>query len=150
LGFSGATRCCAGSFTELMPGDVQNDEAPTLFRERLEIGLDRNLDGLITGKNLDANRRIAKVNLVASSALSSNDGYGMALQSRFAKCRSEPVAWDLLGCAYCRRLPVQRSSAARNGQWGRWFFKLPEIHRIEHSPSRRRKPRLICLLDGSL
>jgi hypothetical protein len=74
LGFSGATRCCAGSFTELMPGDVQNDEAPTLFRERLEIGLDRNLDGLITGKNLDANRRIAKVNLVASSALSSNDG----------------------------------------------------------------------------
>jgi len=47
-------------------GDVQNGEAPTFFWERLGIGLDKNLDSLFAGKNLDANRRIAKVNLVAS------------------------------------------------------------------------------------
>jgi hypothetical protein len=37
---------------------------------------DENLDRLFTGMNLDTNRRIAKVNLVASSVLSSNDGVG--------------------------------------------------------------------------
>jgi hypothetical protein len=28
-----ASRCCAGSLAELMMGDVQNGEAPTLLRE---------------------------------------------------------------------------------------------------------------------
>jgi hypothetical protein len=39
-------------------------EAPTLLRERLEIRLDENLNGLLI--NLDTNRRVAKVNLVAA------------------------------------------------------------------------------------
>jgi hypothetical protein len=59
-----------------MTGDVQNGEAPTLLRERLEICFDKYLDSLFTGKDLEANRRIAEVNLVASPIPSSNDGIG--------------------------------------------------------------------------
>jgi hypothetical protein len=59
-----------------MTGNVENGEAPTLLWERLEIGLDENLDGFFAGMNLDANRRIAKVNLVASPVLSSHDDVG--------------------------------------------------------------------------
>jgi hypothetical protein len=57
-------------------GNVDKGEAPSLFREGLEIRLDKNLDGLFAGVDLDPNRSIAKVNLVASSVLSSNDGVG--------------------------------------------------------------------------
>jgi hypothetical protein len=46
----------------------------TLFRQRLGIRLDENLDGLFAGINLDTTRRAAKVDLVASSVRSSNDG----------------------------------------------------------------------------
>jgi hypothetical protein len=52
-----------------VPGNVEKREAPTLLRERLDIGLDENLDGLFAGVNLYANRRVAKVNLAASSVL---------------------------------------------------------------------------------
>jgi hypothetical protein len=55
-------------------GNVEKGEAPTLLRERLEIRLDENLDGLFAGINLHAYGRVAKVNLVASSVRSSNDG----------------------------------------------------------------------------
>jgi hypothetical protein len=72
----GTSRCCAGSFAKLVAGNVENGEAPSLLWKRLEIGLDKNLDRLFAGINLDTNRRIAKVNLVASSVLSSNDGVG--------------------------------------------------------------------------
>ena len=47
-----------------------------LLRERLEIRLDENFDGLFTGINLDTNRRVAKVDLVPLSVRSSNDGVG--------------------------------------------------------------------------
>jgi hypothetical protein len=57
-------------------GNVEKCEAPTLLWQRLEIRLDENLDGLFAGINLDADGRVAKVNLVASSVLSSNDGAG--------------------------------------------------------------------------
>jgi hypothetical protein len=53
-------------------GDIEKGEAPTLLWERLGIRLDKNLDGLFAGINLDTNRRVAKVDLVASSVLSSN------------------------------------------------------------------------------
>src|SRR5439155_25548319 len=76
LGFGATSRCCAGRFAKLVAGNVENGEASTLLWERLEIRLDKNLHGLFAGMNLDANRRIAKVNLVASSVLSSNDGMG--------------------------------------------------------------------------
>jgi hypothetical protein len=57
-----------------MARNVEKSDGPTLLRERLEVRLNEYLDGLFTGVNLNANRRIAKVNLVASSVLSSNDG----------------------------------------------------------------------------
>jgi hypothetical protein len=75
-GFRETSRCCGGSFAKQVVGNVENGEAPTLLRERLEIRLDGNLDGLFTGMYLDANRRVAKINLVMSSVVSSNDGVG--------------------------------------------------------------------------
>ena len=50
-----------------MAGNVEKGEAPTLLWERLGIRLDENLHGLLAGINLDTNRRVAKLNLVASS-----------------------------------------------------------------------------------
>jgi hypothetical protein len=57
-------------------GNIEKREAPTLLRERLEIRLDENFDGLVAGINLDTNGRVAKVNLAASSVFSSNDSVG--------------------------------------------------------------------------
>jgi hypothetical protein len=51
-------------------GNVQKGEAPTLLWERIEIRLDENLDSFLTGINLDTNGLVAKVNLVASNAVS--------------------------------------------------------------------------------
>ena len=59
-----------------MAGNVEKREAPTFFRHRIQIRLDENLDGLLAGRNLDMNRRVAEIDLVASSVLSSNDGVG--------------------------------------------------------------------------
>jgi len=75
-GIRGTSRRCGGGFTEQVAGNVGKGEAPTLFRERLGIRLDESLDGLVAGVNLDTNRCVAKVNLVASSVLPSNDGVG--------------------------------------------------------------------------
>jgi hypothetical protein len=41
-----------------------------------EIRFDENLDGLFAGVDLNTDTRVAKVHLVASSVLSSNDGVG--------------------------------------------------------------------------
>jgi len=73
VGFSGTPRCCARDSAKLVAGDIENGEAATLHWEGLEIRPDKNLDCLFTGINLDTNMIIAKVNLVASSVLSSND-----------------------------------------------------------------------------
>jgi hypothetical protein len=59
-----------------VPENVEKGETATLLRERLEIRLNENFDGLITGINLNSNGRIAKVNLVPSSVCSSNDSVG--------------------------------------------------------------------------
>jgi len=59
-----------------LAGKVEKGKAPTLFRKRLEIGLDENLDGLFAEVDFDTNSLVAKVDLVASSVLSSNDGVG--------------------------------------------------------------------------
>ena len=50
-----------------MAGNVEKGEAPTFFRHRIEIRLDENLDSLVAGINLDTNRRVAEIDLVASS-----------------------------------------------------------------------------------
>jgi hypothetical protein len=56
--------------------NVDKSEAPTFLREHFGSRLDENLDGLFAGINLDANGFVAKVHLLASSVLSSNDGVG--------------------------------------------------------------------------
>jgi hypothetical protein len=80
-GVRGTWSRCGGGFAKQVAGNVDKSEAPTFLRERIEIRLDENLDGLFTGINLDTNRRVAKLNLVASSVFSSNDG--AALSARF-------------------------------------------------------------------
>jgi hypothetical protein len=72
----GTSRRCGGGFAEQVAGNVEKCEAPTLLWEILGIRLDENLDGLFAGINLDTNRRVAKVHLVASSVRSSNYGMG--------------------------------------------------------------------------
>src|SRR5215472_10731051 len=72
----GTARCGTGGFAKLVTGNVENGKAPPPFWEGLEISLDKNLDRLFAGVNLNTNRPIAKVYLVASSLLSSNDGVG--------------------------------------------------------------------------
>jgi hypothetical protein len=59
-----------------MAGNIEKGKTATLLRERLEIRLDENLDGLFTGINLDTYGHVAKVDLMASSVRSSNDGVG--------------------------------------------------------------------------
>src|SRR5580693_1775935 len=67
------SRRCGGGFAEQVAGNVDKGEAPTLLRERLEIRLDENLDGLFAVINLDTNGRVAEIDLVSSSVRSSND-----------------------------------------------------------------------------
>ena len=84
------TSCrCGGGFAEQVARNVEKCEAPTLLWEHVEIRLDENLDGHFAGINLDTNRRVAKLNLVASSVCSSNDGVGHQ-SSRFHR-----LAWDI-------------------------------------------------------
>jgi hypothetical protein len=80
-----ASSRCGGGFAKKVARNVEDGEAPTLLWEHVEIRLDENLDGLFAGMNVDTNRRVAKVNLVASSVRSSNDGVGhcrLALRDR--------------------------------------------------------------------
>ena len=48
----GPSRDCGGGFAKQVAGNVEKGEASTLLRERLEIRLDENLDGLFAGINL--------------------------------------------------------------------------------------------------
>jgi hypothetical protein len=56
-----------------MSGNVENGEASTLLRKRLEVRFDENLDGLFAGVDLDTDGSVAEVNLVASPVPSPND-----------------------------------------------------------------------------
>jgi len=73
-GVRGTSSRCGDGFAKQVARNVDKSEAPTFLRERIEIRLYENLDGLFAGINLDTNGRIAKVHLMASSVLSSNDG----------------------------------------------------------------------------
>ena len=72
-GIRGSSRRCGSGFAEQVAGDVEKSEAPTLLRQRLEIRLDENLDGLFAGVDLDTNSLVAKVDLMASSIFPSNN-----------------------------------------------------------------------------
>ena len=86
-----------------LAGKVEKGKAPTLFRKRLEIGLDENLDGLVAGMNFDTNRCVAKVNLVAASVLSSNDGV------RHQSSRLHSLAWDIWRIVFTTTNPRGRT-----------------------------------------
>jgi hypothetical protein len=75
-GVRGTSCRCGGGFAEQVAGNVDKGEAPTLLRERVEIRLDENLDGLFAGMNPDTNFGVAEIDLVASSVRSANDGVG--------------------------------------------------------------------------
>jgi hypothetical protein len=62
--FRGTSRRCGGCFAEQVGGNVDKGEAPTLFRDRLEIRLDENFDGFLARINLDTNGRVAKVDFM--------------------------------------------------------------------------------------
>ena len=84
-----------------MAGNVEDGEAPSLLRERVEIRLDENLDGLFAGIDLDTNRRVAEIDLVPSSVRSSNDGVGhyrLALRDR-GKLRDDQARQFELGAS---------------------------------------------------
>ena len=71
------TSCrCGGGLAKQMAGNIEKGKTATLLWERVEIRLDENLDGLFAGINLDPYGHVAKVDLVASSVRSSNDGVG--------------------------------------------------------------------------
>jgi hypothetical protein len=66
-------RC--GGFAKEVARNIEKGEAPT-FSGCFRIRLDENLDDLVAGVDLDTDSRVAKVHLVASPVLSSNDGVG--------------------------------------------------------------------------
>src|ERR1700731_4713206 len=63
-GARSTSRRCGGGFAEQGGGNVDKGEAPTLLRERLEIRLDENLDGLFARINLDTNGHVTEIDLV--------------------------------------------------------------------------------------
>jgi hypothetical protein len=75
-GVRGTSSSCGGDSAKQVAGNVDKSEAPTFLRELIEIRLDENLHGLFAGINLDTNRRVAEIDLMASSVRSSNDGVG--------------------------------------------------------------------------
>jgi len=56
--------------------NVDDGEAASFLWKALEICLDEYLDSFFARVNLDANRRISKINLVPPTVLSPNDGMG--------------------------------------------------------------------------
>jgi len=67
-------RRCGGGFAEQVAGNVHKGEASTPLGERLEVSLYIDLDGFLTPMNLDANRLVVKIHLMAASVCSSNNG----------------------------------------------------------------------------
>jgi hypothetical protein len=76
LKLSRAPRRCAGSFAELMARNADNRKAPFFFWKRFKVRLDKDLNGITAGVNVDANGRIAEIDFVTSSVLSSNESHG--------------------------------------------------------------------------
>src|SRR5436305_14128694 len=58
-GVRGTSGRCRGGFAEQVAGNVEKGEAPTLLRHRLEIRLDKNLNGVLAGIYLHTNGRVA-------------------------------------------------------------------------------------------
>jgi hypothetical protein len=59
-----------------MARNADNRKAPLFFWKRFKVCLYKDLNGITAGVNVDANGRIAKIDFVTSSVLSSNDRMG--------------------------------------------------------------------------
>src|SRR6266567_334115 len=70
----GASCRFARSFAKKVAGDVDYCKPPSLFCKHLKIRLDEDLDRLLAGVDLNANRCSAKIHFVPATILSSNDG----------------------------------------------------------------------------
>src|SRR5712691_7982904 len=68
-----ASCCSTCSLAEKVAWDVDYCKATSLFRQRLKICLDENLDGLPAGINFDTDRRIAKIYLMSATVLPPNN-----------------------------------------------------------------------------
>ena len=97
----GPSRRCVGGFAEQVARNVEKCEAPTFLRERLEIRLDENLDGLFAGINLDTNGRVVEIDLVSSPVRSANNGVGhcrLAFRDQWRRLGETAVRWTFEGC----------------------------------------------------
>ncbi|MHC2504700.1 hypothetical protein ACVI8K_011679 [Bradyrhizobium barranii subsp. barranii] len=82
-----ATECAAAALTilrcgsrrptrglaEQVAGDADYRKTSPFFQVRFKICLHKNLDGLLTGMNFDAYRRVVKIHFVSATILSSDD-----------------------------------------------------------------------------
>jgi len=62
--------CC---FAEKVARDIEDRKLPPLFRMRLEVCLDEYLHRFLAGVHFNPKRRIAEIDLVATTVLSSDD-----------------------------------------------------------------------------
>jgi hypothetical protein len=62
--------CC---FAEKVARDIEDRKLPPLFRMRLEVCLDEYLHRFFAGIHLEPKRRIAKIDFVPATVLSSDD-----------------------------------------------------------------------------
>jgi hypothetical protein len=71
---TGETRAHATPAKSFEQADVEKDEAPMRLGERLGVSLHIDLDGFLTRMNLDANRPVVEIHLMAQSVCFSNNG----------------------------------------------------------------------------
>ena len=73
--------CCAScrfarSFTEKVAWDVDYRKPPSLFRRGFKICLDEDFHSLLAGINFDADRRVAKIDLMSATVLPTDNCMG--------------------------------------------------------------------------
>jgi hypothetical protein len=68
-----ASRRPTRGLAEQVAGDVDYRKTSPFFRVRFKICLHKNLDGLLTGMNFDAYRRVVKLHFISATILSSDN-----------------------------------------------------------------------------
>src|ERR1700726_4277499 len=68
-----ASRRPTRGLAEQVAGDVDYRKTSPFFRARFKICLHKNLDGLLTGMNFDAYRRVVKLHFISATILSSDN-----------------------------------------------------------------------------
>jgi hypothetical protein len=72
--------CTPRSFScglaKLLPREIDYGETPMFLWQSLEISLNEYLNGFFAGINFDTHWRVAEINLMSATVLSSEDGMG--------------------------------------------------------------------------